>query len=44
MQNLLSMIEEVWDKTKDIPAEEIEKDVEEAIKAVRRGDKKWQNR
>lgn len=30
------MLEKVWAKTKDIPEEKIEKNVEEALRAVRK--------
>jgi len=39
-ERLFSMVEKVWERNKDIPAEEVEKEIAEAIKAVRRRKRK----
>lgn len=35
-KKLLSTLEKIWDKNKDFTDEKVEKDVEEAVKAVRK--------
>lgn len=35
-KKLLSTLEKIWDKNKDFTEEEVEKDVEEAVKAIRK--------
>ena len=34
-EDLISMLKDVWNRTSDIPEEKIEKEVEDAVKAVR---------
>jgi hypothetical protein len=34
-ERIFAMLEEVWERTKDVPAEELEQDIEQALVTLR---------